>query len=240
MPMQVEAVGIRKAYGGREVLHGIDLKARKGEILAVIGPNGAGKSTLLRILNLIERPSSGSVFLDGADCGSLDGAAMLGLRRRVGSLLQNPVLFSGSVRHNVGYGLKLRGIESERKVSAALRRVGLAGFGGRKVSCLSGGERQRVALARALAFGPELLLLDEPAANIDRENAALVEKAIAEAGRKTAVVLSTHDLFQARRIADMAAFMDGGRIVECERTAKLFGSPENERTRRFVAGEAVP
>lgn len=230
---------VHKSYGSRKVLRNINLEVKRNEILGIIGPNGAGKSTLLRLVNLIEKPDSGKIIFEGVDTGGLEGEPLLKIRGRVGAVLQSPVLFRGSVKYNVSYGLGLRGIEDERAVSNALRRMGLSGFEERKVHELSGGEAQRVALARAIVFEPDLLLLDEPAADVDNENARLIERAIVGMGRKTAVVLSTHDLFQAKRIADRTAFMDRGRILECANTRRLLKNPANKRTRRFVSGEAV-
>jgi len=235
----IETREVCKRYGNKEILHEASLYAKKGDVLGIIGPNGAGKSTLLRMINLIEKPFSGKIIFRGRDAGTLTGDQLLGARRRIGAVLQNPVLFRGSVEYNVGYGLWLRGIEDNRAVTDALNKVGLAGFEERRVQELSGGECQRVALARAIAFKPDLLLLDEPTANIDNKNAELIENAILEAGKKTAVMVSTHNLFQARRIADRTAFMDCGRILECKKTKVLFEDPDNPRTRRFVSGEVV-
>ncbi len=233
----IEVRGLQKRYGNREVLQDISLDIGKKEIFGIIGPNGAGKSTLLRMINLIEKPDSGKIVFEGKDTSGLGGDPLMQTRRKIGAVLQNPVLFSWSVGYNVGYGLELRGIEDGKAVLDALKKVGLEGFEERKVQELSGGECQRVALARAIAFRPSLLLLDEPTADVDNESARLIERAIVKL--KTTVVLSTHNLFQARRIADRTAFMDCGKIVECEKTRRLFENPDNPRTRRFVSGEAV-
>lgn len=230
---------VHKSYGSRKVLRNVNLEVKRNDILGIIGPNGAGKSTLLRLVNLMERPDSGKIIFEGVDTGGLEGGSLLKIKGRVGAVLQSPVLFRGSVEYNVSYGLGLRGIEDEKAVSNALRRVGLSGFEERNVHELSGGECQRVALARAIAFEPDLLLLDEPTANIDNENARIIEEAVLRLKKKTAVVLSTHNLFQARRIADRVAFMDCGRILECNKTGLLFSKPENARTRMFVRGDAV-
>ena len=172
---------IRKRYGTKTVLAIDDLVIARGRLHTLTGANGAGKSTLLSILAFLSPPTEGEVRYAGERV-DWDRDTVSGLRRRVTLLHQSPYLFGGTVRANVAFGLNARGIKGDQQrriVAEALETVGLRGFGERKARELSGGEAQRVAMARALALSPEVLLLDEPFANIDRETAAALEAVIA-------------------------------------------------------------
>ncbi len=243
----MSAEGLSKAYGERVVLEADRLELRRGEILAVMGPSGSGKTTLLRLLTTLEKPTTGAVrFVELAwsSGNGLSEAALLGWRRRLSFVPQNPVLFSGSVRENVALGLQLRsrlGPEADALVDAMLRTVGLGPLAGASAASLSAGEAQRAALARALVTRPEVLLLDEPTANLDPSNVAIVEETLAAAVAdwRPAVCLVTHNVFQARRIAQRTAFVVSGRIVEVGETHQVFESPSDRRTAAFVRGEMV-
>lgn len=232
--------GVTVRYGGRTVLDLPLLDIPCGETLAVLGPSGAGKSTLLRLLNMLERPATGRITLLGQRLPST-GEAPLALRRQVTTVFQRPAILGGTVFDNVSYGLRLRGRGRDReRAMAALDRVGLAGLAGRHTGTLSGGELQRVALARALAVDPAVLLLDEPTANLDPANVQLIEAAIAAArARGVTIVLVTHNLFQARRLADQAALLLEGRIVEQAPAEQLLTAPCDPRAAAFVNGEMV-
>jgi tungstate transport system ATP-binding protein len=226
-------------YGGRPVLRLDRLEARAGEVLGLVGPTGAGKSTLLRLLAGLEVPSAGELRFAGH---SVSGRGLpLELRRRITLVLQRPVLLAGTVRANVEYGLRLRGRRDAAQVSALLERLGLAALAGRSARAVSGGEAQLVALARALAFGPEVLLLDEPTAHLDPARVALVEELVRDDHRRrgTTVVWATHNLFQARRAADRVAFLLEGRLVEVADAEAFFTAPRDPRTAAFVRGEMV-
>jgi len=228
-----------KLYGQREVLHLGHLVIPHGEITCVVGPNGAGKSSLLRLLNFLESPTSGQITFDGRP---LNGKVPLSLRRRVTMVFQRPILLSASVRDNVAYGLKLRGEkEVEARVSQVLDLVGLSQFARASVKTLSGGEAQRVALARAIVIEPEVLLLDEPTANLDPYNGSLIEKIVAELNRERGVTIAlvTHSVFQAKRLAHQVAFLLGGREIEVAPAEQFFSTPANPRTAAFVRGEMV-
>ena len=207
---------IRKRYGTKTVLEIDSLTIAAGRLYTLTGPNGAGKSTLLGILAFLSPPTEGEVYYAGErvdwDRGSVENR-----RRKVTLLHQSPYLFGGTVRANVAFGLKARGIrreEQRRIVDEALDSVGLRGFGERKARELSGGEAQRVALARALALKPDVLLLDEPLANIDRESAVLLETVIASLpARGTTVVMTTHDPDQLGRLNGEAIRLEGGKVV---------------------------
>jgi len=232
---------VAKEYNGRCVLHVEHLDIRQGEIFALVGPSGAGKSTLLRLLNFLEPPTRGSVrFLD-AEFSS--GRPMsLGLCRHVTTVFQRPILLNRSVWANVEYGLHLRGQRSAaRQVEMALERVGLRDLAHQQARTLSGGEAQRVALARAMVLLPDVLLLDEPTANLDPYNVGLIED-IARAlngEQGTTLVLVTHNVFQARRLADRVALLLEGQIVEISDVDAFFQSPRDPRTAAFVRGEMV-
>ena len=207
-------------------------------MLALVGPSGAGKSTLLRLLNFLETPPAGTITYDGHP---LNGATPLDLRRQVTTVFQRPVLLRGTVRDNVAYGLGLRGQRDHGLVHEIIGKVGLAELAHAQAHTLSGGEMQRVALARALVLRPRVLLLDEPTANLDPYNVGLIEEIVrthnAESG--TTVVLVTHNVFQAQRLADRVGFLLGGKLVEVAETRTFFESPRDPRTLAFVRGEMV-
>ena len=227
-----------QVYGSREVLHVERLEIVRGEMLAIVGPNGAGKSSLLRLLNFLESPISGQVLFEGQ---ALNGRTPLAIRRRVTTVFQRPILLTGSVLQNVAYGLRVRGENDvAERTRRAVEKVGLSGVSRASAKTLSGGEAQRVALARAIVLEPEVLLLDEPTANLDPYNGALIERIVAELNREgTTVVMVTHNTFQARRLARRVAFLLGGRIVEAAPVAEFFTAPKDPRTAAFVRGEMV-
>ena len=213
----------------------------RGETFVLVGPSGSGKSTLLRLLGMIEPPARGSLECLGV---KLDGRRppALELRRRVVLVFQRPLLLSDSVRANVAYGLKLRGRHNiDGEVDEAMARVGLRELANAPARTLSGGEAQRVALARALAVEPDVLLLDEPTANLDPYNVVLIEQIIQEAraAKRMTLVLVTHNIFQARRLAGRVGLMLNGDLVEVGTTEQFFDSPRDPRARAFVRGEMV-
>jgi tungstate transport system ATP-binding protein len=232
---------VTKSYNGRRVLQVDSLDIRRGEILAVVGPSGAGKSTLLRLLNFLEPPTSGSIrFLD-FEFGT-DRTPPLDLRRRVTTVFQRPVLLNRNVWANVAYGLKLRRQRQfDGRVQAALEQVGLTSVARQRARTLSGGEAQRVALARAMVLRPDVLLLDEPTANLDPYNVGLIEQIVhtLNAEQGTTLVLVTHNVFQAKRLAHRVALFLEGQIAEIADAEMFFGSPRDPRTAAFVRGEMV-
>jgi tungstate transport system ATP-binding protein len=229
---------LRKVYGDRTVLDLDELVVRQGEILALVGPSGAGKSTLLRILNFLETPSSGVICYGGIE---LNDGASLTLRRQITTVFQRPLLQRASVRENVEYGLRLRNLRPDGMVDAILEQVGLSAFARQPARQLSGGEMQRVALARALVIRPRVLLLDEPTANLDPYNVGLIEDIVRRqnAEHGTTVVLVTHNIFQARRLAHRTGLMLGGKLIELDDTPRFFASPADSRTAAFVRGDMV-
>jgi tungstate transport system ATP-binding protein len=233
--------GLTKAYGERVVLDIDALEIGRGEIFALVGPSGAGKSTLLRLLNFLDAPTEGSIEFEGAVYRP--GEEMpLELKRRVTMVFQRPLLLDRSVWDNVTYGLRLRGQRNaSQQVREALEEVGLAHLTKQRARTLSGGEAQRVALARAIVLRPEVLLLDEPTANLDPYNVGLIEtiaRRINEQHRTT-LVLVTHNVFQAKRLATRVAFLLEGKLVEVSDAERFFASPADPRTSAFVRGDMV-
>ena len=216
------------------------LEVVRGELLCLVGPTGAGKSTLLRLLAALEAPRSGRLWF--SDCRLDSHGVPLEVRRRITLVFQRPLLLAGTVRANVEYGLRLRGRDRHApQVEAVLERLRLSDLALRSARTLSGGQMQLVALARALVLEPEALLLDEPTANLDPARVALVEEVIGEVHRQqgTTVVWATHNLFQARRLAQRVALLLDGRLVEVAPTEEFFGAPRDARTAAFVRGEMV-
>lgn len=233
--------GLRVAYGRRTVLRVDQLTVRAGDLLGIVGPSGAGKSTLLRILALLEPPNAGVLYF-GGNSEPVRWPPPLDVRRRVTMVFQRPLLLSDSVFRNVAYGLRARGADNVRpRVEQALEMVGLAHMAHAAAHTLSGGELQRVALARALVLEPEVLLLDEPTANLDPYNVSVIEEALSRLRHHnhTTIVLVTHNVFQARRLADRVMFLLDGECVETADAQTFFESPKDPRTRAFVHGEMV-
>jgi len=233
-----ELESLKKAYAGRTVLDLQSLAVERGEILALVGPSGAGKSTLLRLLNFLEPPDGGELRYKGVAAAGVP----LELRRQVTTVFQRPALLRDSVESNVAYGLRLRGQRDCRdQVQAVLQRMGLEKLHRAQARTLSGGEAQRVALARAVVLQPEVLLLDEPTANLDPYNIGLIEEVVKEihAQRGVTVVLVTHNIFQARRLADRVGLLLNGGLIEIGPSAQFFEDPRDPRTRAFVRGEMI-
>ncbi len=241
MSIGVTLGGVRKRYADKEALKGISCEFGAGLINAVIGPNGSGKTTLLRLVAGLERLDGGLIsYADGA--GPV--APGLGLMRRMTLVPQWPVLFNTTLYNNMAYGLRLRGLPARdvsARVRGALEAGGLEPLARARARTLSAGESQRAAFARAFALRPELILLDEPTANLDPEGVQLMEGLITRMKEAygTTFVLVTHNIFQARRIADRVFFVYKGEIIESGEPVRLFGNPKRDLTRRFLSGEEV-
>ena len=233
--------GLAMKYGGRTVLDISALEVQSGEILAIVGPSGAGKSTFLRVLNFLEAPHQGVVDYLGNKY-TPDGEMPLEYRRQVTTVFQHTRLLNRSVSQNVAYGLNLRGKNhSHNKVENALEQVGMLKLSRQHALKLSGGETQRVALARAIVLDPHVLLLDEPTANLDPYHVGLIESILRDYNHKsrTTMIMVTHNVFQAHRLADRVAFLLEGRLIEVADTQSFFSNPADARTRAFINGEMV-
>jgi tungstate transport system ATP-binding protein len=233
--------GVQKTYNSREVLNIESLEILRAEIFGLVGPSGAGKSTLLRLLGFLEPPSAGTVSFGGHRFVKPE-AFPLDIRRRVTMVFQQPVLLSRTVRDNVAYGLRIRRADRiSDRVSKVLNEVGLSHLASAPARTLSGGEMQRVALARAIVIEPEALLLDEPTANLDPYNVGLIEQIVTRLNREhgTTIVLVTHNVFQAKRLAHRAGLLLEGALVETGEASQFFGTPKDRRTAAFVRGEMV-
>jgi len=236
----IELREVSKRYGDVEALKGVNLKVQRGEVLTVVGPNGSGKTTLLRILAALERPTSGEIYFEDV---KIDDANAVLFRRRSTMVFQRAVVLGGSIHDNVAYGLRLRGLpraEVDRRVGEALEVVGLSGLEGRSARRLSGGEQQRLSLARALALGCELLLLDEPTANLDPESLSVVKETISwlNSETETTIVMATHNLLQAEELSERLVLLDRGEVVEAGRPSALLLTPSEEMA-SFARSENV-
>jgi tungstate transport system ATP-binding protein len=232
---------LEKTYNSRTVISIDALEVYRSEILSIVGPSGSGKSTLLRILNFLEYPESGWLEFDGQRFDARNEIP-LESRRRVTTVFQRPLLLNRSVWDNVTYGLRLRGEKDwHEKARMVLAQVGLEHLSRQRTRLLSGGEAQRVALARAIVLRPEVLLLDEPTANLDPYNVGLIESIVQQTNQDqgTTLVLVTHNVFQAKRMAQRVAFILNGRLVEVNQVEPFFSTPQDARTRAFVNGEMV-
>jgi putative ABC transport system ATP-binding protein len=210
-PIILKTEHLSRRVDGRILVDDINLGVREGEVLAVVGPSGSGKSSFLRLLNRLDEPTSGTVFLNEVDYRQIPPRE---LRRKVGMVTQRAFLFPGTVYDNVGFGPQQRGeLLSSDTSEELLTRVGLTGYAKRDVANLSGGEAQRVSLARALANSPAVLLLDEPTSALDEAAKFEIESLIREIinrSRLTCVIV-THDIAQAARMATRVMMLERGR-----------------------------
>lgn len=235
----LELRNVTKKFGAIKAIEDLSLTIHYKDFLAVVGPSGAGKSTLLRIIDCLESPDTGELLIDGVSYRKIDKTA---IRQRIGMVFQNPVVFNTSVYNNIAFSLRFRKVAEDvehKKVGDLLRRLQLTNLQDRRAITLSGGEAQRVALARVLVYNPQLLLLDEPTANLDPYNASIIEEALIEANREygTTIVIVTHNIFQAKRLAKKVAFMFDGSLVEYGDARSFFENPSNPKTKAFINGE---
>jgi tungstate transport system ATP-binding protein len=234
--LPIRGAGLAFERGGRRILDDIDIEVGGTGTLVLIGPNGAGKSLLVRVLAGLVEPTAGEVTWAGAAPD----------RRRassIGFVFQRPVHLRRSVLANIEYALAVAGVaraQRGRRALAALERARLAHLAHAPARVLSGGEQQLLSIARALATGPEVLILDEPTSNLDPSATLAIEALIgAVRSEGTRVVLITHDLGQARRLADEVAFLHRGRIIERTPSATFLAQPATSQAQAFVRGEIV-
>ena len=237
-------------YGKKQALYDVDLAIEPNQVTALIGPSGCGKSTLIRCLNRMHElvPDArvkGQVLLDGSDIysKSLDP---VDVRRRIGMVFQKPNPFPNmSITDNVVAGLKLNGVRNKGRLEEAAKRSLQRVYLWEEVkdelkrsgASLSGGQQQRLCIARALAIEPEVILMDEPCSALDPTATARIEELIAELKAQYTVVIVTHNMQQASRVADYTAFMYLGKLIEYDETAKIFENPQQELTERYITGK---
>jgi len=235
----VDVVALHKSFDSLEVLKGIDLEVRRGEVVCVIGPSGSGKSTLLRCVNLLEQPTSGSIRLGTTDVTHAD-CDIDAVRRHVGMVFQQFNLFPhlSALANCTIAQVKVLGRSKSEAAQVGrhnLERVGLSDKVDAYPSQLSGGQQQRVAIARALSMDPDLLLFDEPTSALDPElvgDVLSVMRRLAEEGMTMVVV--THEMAFAREVADRVVFMDDGAVIEEGPPSRVIGAPQHGRTREFL------
>ncbi|MEO7065543.1 MAG: methionine ABC transporter ATP-binding protein [Rhodanobacter sp.] len=241
----IRFVDVHKSYrvDGQDVpaLQPFSLAIADGEVFGIIGVSGAGKSTLIRLINLLERPSGGRIFVDETEITALAESALRAQRRRIGMIFQHfNLLASQTVANNVAFPLRLAGERDSAAIRARvdelLARVGLSEHADKYPSQLSGGQKQRVGIARALANRPSILLCDEATSALDPQTTASVLELLAEINRelKLTIVLITHEMDVVRRACDRVAVLDAGVIVERGSVADVFLHPQHQTTRRFV------
>jgi tungstate transport system ATP-binding protein len=243
MSLRLTVSNLRKNYRTNPVLKGCSFSFETEGIHILMGPNGSGKSTFLRICALLEEPDQGEIDFTAVENG-VKVAKDISLRRRITLVLPKIGIFNTTVFHNVSYGLKLRGIgnrEIAEKVDSALETVGLSDKKESRATSLSSGETQRLGIARAIAVEPEIFFLDEPTASLDPHSTKVIEEVIANIrGQKNImIIMVTHNLFQAQRLADHVLFMYEGRIVDYGSKNAFFENPKDDRARRFITGEMV-
>jgi len=234
---------LTKSYGGKTVLNIPRLRVEAGKITAIIGPSGAGKSTLLALINGIEKPDSGSICFENEEYSRTKSCSPAAISR-MSLVFQKPVMFNTTVYNNIAYGLKVRKLNKadiNARLTEAAAFLGLSELLAQKAITLSGGEAGRVSVARAMILKPDLLLMDEPTANLDPANVAIIEDMIKKASQeyKTTVVVVTHNMFQAKRLADNIVFMLNGQIVEEGSAQAVFTSPQDQRTQAFTTGNMI-
>jgi len=224
------------------ILKDINLRLEKGKISTIFGPTGAGKTTLLRIIGLLDEPTTGFITINDLEVKAGINNSLL--RRKISMVLQKPVVFNSSVWENVAYGLRIRGLSYDiikKKVDEILNNFGLEKYALVNARKLSGGEMQKVALARAMVVEPEILILDEPTANLDIKTSGEVEEKIKDyvySGKGT-IIMSTHDLQQGQRLADHISVMHNGTITQYGDKGTVFHHPETVEVARFIGFDNI-
>ena len=235
----IRAENVRKSFSGKEVLKGIDLEIRRGEVVVIIGPSGSGKSTFLRCLNLLEVPTGGHIYFNDVDI--TDKSVNIDLhRQKMGMVFQHFNLFPHmDILRNMTIGpeklLKKSKEEAEKQALELLKRVGLADRSHAYPSQLSGGQKQRIAIVRALCMQPEVMLFDEPTSALDPEMVGEVLQVMRDLAREhMTIVVVTHEMGFAREVADRVVFLDEGILMEQNSPEEFFANPKNERLKGFL------
>ena len=236
----LEVKDLHKSFGEQEVLKGISTEVNRGDVIAIIGPSGCGKSTFLRSLNLLETPTSGQILFEGTDM--TDKSTDINVtRQKIGMVFQQFNLFANmTIKANIMLAPVKLGVmtkdEASKKADELLTRIGLLDKADAYPAQLSGGQKQRVAIIRSLAMNPDVILFDEPTSALDPEITAGILKVLKDlAAEKMTMVIVTHEIDFARKVADRVIFMDGGVIVEQGSAEEVIGNPKNERTKAFLS-----
>lgn len=242
----VQDVSIRR--GNQSILENISFDCRSGRITSLIGPSGCGKSTLLRIFNRMidlepELKAEGTVYIDEVNIMDkfIDTVA---LRRKVGMVFQQSTIFPKSIFENIAFGVRLNGVQDTETVAGLVEESAqrasiwdeIKDRLGEPASALSAGQQQRLCIARALAVDPEILLMDEPSSSLDPVSTAKVEELIHDLRKKITIIIVTHNMQQAARLSDYTVFLYMGRLVEYDKTTRIFTNPSDERTEQYISG----
>ena len=233
--VNLEIVGLQKNYNAVTALKSVSMELKGNKIIVLLGVNGAGKTTLMRILAGLEKPDRGQILFNNQNTDPKE------LRQISTLVFQKTAMFTMNVYQNLAFGLKIRKVPKEvipKRISDALQAVRLIGFEKRRAKKLSGGEQQRIALARAFLLDTDVLLLDEPTANLDPNSSTIIEKVIiSQKSSQRIIIMATHNLNQARRVADEIVHIHDGEVVEIAKTDDFFENPKSEISRKFINGE---
>ena len=239
--MTYEIRDITKTYGGKTVLKLEQLDIYENQIFGLVGPSGSGKSTLLRLLNFVESVDSGHLYLWGQGYHK-ENMPDLKTRRLITTVFQTPALMTTSVLNNILYPLKIRNQRiNYEEIDQIVEKLGLSPLKHQRADKLSGGEAQRVSLARAIVFKPGVWLRDEPTANLDPANVKIIEDMILDfvANERSTVIMVTHNVFQAKRMADRVGLLYKGELVEVKEKDAFFDAPSRTVTSDFLSGDLV-
>lgn len=237
----IEIYNLKKIFENNTVIDIPYLKIKKGKITAIIGPSGSGKSTLMALINGLAKPSEGKIIIEGEEFSANRDYSEY-IRKQMTMVFQEPVMFKETLEKNIEYGLKLRGVKDiKKKIFNISELLGIQDKLKQRAPTLSGGEASRASLARAMVFEPKLLILDEPTSNLDPQNVAVIEAALKNMQKVLAntIIVVTHNMFQAKRIADEAVFLLDGKVVEFGAVNEIFENPSDIRTARFISGDMI-
>lgn len=237
--MSVEVREVSKKYSESLVLDRVSFKVKKGEFFAIVGPSGSGKTTLLRIIGLIDFPTSGLVLFNNEIVDYEKDN--LNLRRKIGLVFQQPILFNMSVFDNIAYPLKIRGYDKDyikNRVEEVMKLLRIENLRGKNALKLSGGEAQRVALAQSIVYEPNLLLLDEPTSNLDPKNTSIIEEVLLRINdeKNTTIIMATHNVSQVEKLADRIVVLSMGRVEKIGNFNEIF---DRSRTPMFIRRENI-
>ena len=238
--MDIELININKKNEVKNILRNINLTIKSNNILSIIGPNGSGKTSLLRIIGLIDKQTTGKLLFDKKEIKLQ--ADKLNMQRKIGIVFTKPELLDMNVYENIIYPMKIREIDQDtinKRIKYYSKLLKLDKIISQHHNKISSGEKQRVAIARTLIYEPELILFDEPTANLDPNNTKIIETTIREISKHINIIVITHDIFQAKRLSDEIGILINGELIEIEKTRKIFTNPNNPNTKAFLNGDLV-